>query len=127
MHSTDIQVRFSDSDALGHLNNAAFAEYAEIGRLDFLGGFPALAPSLILAHLSIDFRRQVRLNQTVSVDTAVERVGETSVQLRQWVYADDEVAAEIRSVVVHFDYDAQQSVPIPGDVRSALAAERLPA
>ncbi len=126
MHSTDIQVRFSDSDALGHLNNAAFAEYAEIGRLDYLGQFPDLVPSLILAHLGIDFRRQVRLNQLVSVDTAVERIGNTSLHLRQWIYADEDVAAEVRTVVVHFDYEAQKPIPLPPAVRTALENARLP-
>ncbi len=127
MHSTDIQVRFGDSDALGHLNNAAFATYAEIGRLEFLSEFPAFVKSLILAHLQIEFRQQVTLNQVVSVDTAVERVGASSVHLRQWICADDEVAAEVSSVVVHFDYATQTSQPVPDDVRSALVAMQLPA
>ncbi len=125
MHRTDIQVRFADSDALGHINNATFASYAEIGRLDFLSDYPELVKSLILAHLVIDFRQQVTLNQNVTVDTAVERVGETSVHLRQWVNADDEVSAEIKAVIVHFDYATQRPVPVPDDVRAALNSQQL--
>lgn len=125
MHRTDIQVRFADSDALGHINNASFASYAEIARLEFLSEFPELVKSLILAHLVIDFRRQVTLNQQVSVDTAVERVGETSIHLRQWINADDEMSAEITAVVVHFDYVTQRPVPVPDDVRAALSSQQL--
>ncbi len=125
MHRTDIQVRFADSDAFGHLNNAVFASYAEIGRLEFLSGFTELVKSLILAHLVIDFRRQVTLNQRVTIDTAVEHIGNTSIRLRQWVNADDEVAAEITAVVVHFDYATQKPVSVPDNVRAELASQLL--
>ena len=36
VHHTELQMRFSDTDALGHVNNIAFASYAETGRVDFL-------------------------------------------------------------------------------------------
>ena len=52
VHRTDIQVRFGDTDALGHVNNASFAAYAELARLDF---FPSR--SLIL---TLFFARQRR-------------------------------------------------------------------
>ena len=127
MHSVDIQVRFGDSDALGHLNNVAFAAYAEIGRLDFLGEFPEFVKSLILAHLTIDFRRQVTLNQEVTVETAVESVGKSSVHLRQWIQADGDVAAEIGSVVVFFNYATQRTEELPDDIRASLLERQLPA
>ncbi len=34
-YRTDIQVRFADTDALGHVNNSAFAHYAEHARIEF--------------------------------------------------------------------------------------------
>ena len=34
-HNTNIQVRFVDTDALGHVNNSAFAHYAEDARIRF--------------------------------------------------------------------------------------------
>lgn len=126
MHSVDIQVRFADSDALGHLNNAAFAAYAEIGRLDFLSEYPDFVKSLILAHLTIDFRRQVTLNQEVTVQTGVESVGTSSVHLRQWIQADGEVAAEIGSVVVFFNYVTQRPEALPADIRASLVELQLP-
>ena len=35
-HRTDIQMRFGDTDALGHVNNASYASYAEVARLEAL-------------------------------------------------------------------------------------------
>jgi len=74
-HRTDIQVRFGDSDALGHINNASFATYAEVARLAFFSDLGGTVQSLILANLCIDFRRQVKVDEPVHVDTWVEKIG----------------------------------------------------
>jgi acyl-CoA thioester hydrolase len=119
-HLTAIQMRFGDTDALGHANNASFAQYAEAARLDLLQAMGEEVRSLILAHLAIDFRRQVRFGAELRVASWVERVGTTSVTLLQAVLADGEVAADVRSVVVFFDYATQRPEPLPASARSRL-------
>ena len=121
MHRTAIQMRFSDTDALGHLNNGSFAVYAETARLALLGQLTESFRSLILAHLAIDFRRQVHYGEQVEVETAVTKLGTTSVTLQQVVRANGEPAAEVRSVVVLFDYATQRPRPLPPDAREQLA------
>jgi acyl-CoA thioester hydrolase len=119
-HRTEIQVRFSDTDALGHLNNTAYALYAEQGRVDFLDRFRSEGVYLILAHISLDFLRQVRFRDSVYVLTRVAKLGRTSITLEQEIYGNDALAARVRSVVVLFDYDAQKPVPVPDEVRVQL-------
>jgi acyl-CoA thioester hydrolase len=121
VHRTPIQIRFGDTDALGHVNNASFAAYAELGRLDFLGRLGGFIGSIILANLSIDFRRQVRFTEEVYVETSIAAIGRSSATLRQVVWAGGERAAEISSVVVHFDYETHASRPLPDSMREALA------
>lgn len=120
-HRVDIQVRFGDTDALGHVNNAAFASYAELGRLEFLSALGKAVTSLILANLTIDFRRQVKFRDAVWIETSVRRLGRSSMELAQVVYANGEIAAEIRSVTVHFDYAAGLAQPLTDAMRDALA------
>jgi acyl-CoA thioester hydrolase len=117
---TDIQVRFADTDAYGHLNNTAFALYAEQARVEFLYALGAERGSLILAHIALDFRKQVRFGEQVYVLTFVEKVGNTSVTLRQHIYADGQCAAEVRSVVVVFDYQTQQPRRVSEPLREKL-------
>jgi acyl-CoA thioester hydrolase len=126
MHHTPVQMRFADTDALGHVNNGSFVVYAENGRLEFLRDVGCDVERLILAHLSIDFRRQVAFGQAIVVDTWVEKVGTTSLTLRQDVRADGTVAAEVRSVVVCFDYGAQKAVAWSEAVRRELAERTAP-
>jgi acyl-CoA thioester hydrolase len=123
-HRLDIQVRFADSDAIGHVNNACFATYTELARLNFLREIGHRPDSLILAHLSIDFRRQVQLKDRVHVESWVDSIGTSSFSLRQDVHANDGVAAEVRAVMVGFDYQAQRSEPLPADVREWLERHR---
>jgi acyl-CoA thioester hydrolase len=121
VHRTEIQVRLADTDALGHVNASRYAEYAEAGRLGFFAELGQAVGSLILAHLSIDFRAQVRFGQPISVETRVERLGQSSVTLRQLVIAGGQLAADMLSVVVLFDYDRQRSRGIPAGLRERLA------
>jgi len=137
VHRLPIQIRFADTDALGHVNNAAYATYGEISRLAFFESLspvsaamvrriadPSVAPDglgVILAHLSIDFRRQVTFGQTAQVDTCVTAVGRKSITLRQTLDADGQIAAEMRAVVVVFDYAAQATRDVPPSLRTDLA------
>ena len=122
---TDIQVRFNDTDALGHLNNTSFALYAEYARVEFLDNLRTGDVYLILAHIALDFLKQVKFREEVYVLTQVEKMGNSSLTLVQDVYAGDEVAAKVRSVVVLFDYGTQKSVRIPDEVREQLSAYQL--
>jgi acyl-CoA thioester hydrolase len=121
VHRIQIQVRFGDTDALGHVNNASFASYAEVARLDFLTLFGKSVRSLILASLYIDFRRQVRFDESVHVETRVERLGKSSITLTQTVFASDERAADVRSTVVYFDYANAKSRELTPEMRESLA------
>ena len=120
-----IQVRFNDTDALGHINNTSFALYAEYARVEFLDNLRTDDVYLILAHLSLDFLKQVKFREEVYVLTSVEKMGNSSLTLIQEVYASDEVAAKVRSVVVLFDYGTQKSVRISDEVREQLSAYQL--
>lgn len=122
---TDIQVRFNDTDMLGHLNNTSYALYAEQGRVAFMdefrqgGAFPE-GVFVILARLELDFVRQVRYGDRVHVLTRVAKLGRSSVTLAQEIFGNDLLAARAVSVVVVFDYGLQKPVPIPERAREML-------
>jgi acyl-CoA thioester hydrolase len=126
-HRTPVQMRFADTDALGHVNNGSFILYAETARLQFLADLGSEVGALILAHLAVDFRSQVLFGEPIAVDSWVERIGASSVTILHAVRAGDRVAAEVRSVVVSFDYAAQRARPWPDAMRAALARHAPPA
>ena len=120
-HRTDVQMRFGDTDALGHVNNASFAAYTELARLDFMRLLLGDAVrSLILANLSIDYRRQVTWGESLYVESWVERVGRSSMTLGQAVYANGILAADVGSVVVYFDYSNGKPLELTPAMRERL-------
>lgn len=120
-HRFAIQLRFSDTDALGHVNNASYAHFLEAARIELMREVGVRLGNLILARLAIDFRRQLRFGDAVEVITVIESIGDSSIRMRQQVLTGTEVAAEATSVVVHFDYSRQRPHPVPAEMRAALA------
>lgn len=125
---TQIQVRFRDIDSMGHVNNAVFFTYFEEGRKTFFlkiskgAGF-SLFP-FILAHIACDFIRPIKLASQVSLEMWVKEIGNKSFILayRLTDLTDESVAfATGESVQVCFDYEKNQSITVPIELKQILS------
>lgn len=126
-HRTTLQVRFRDTDAFGHVNNAVFSSYVELARIQYL--LDVLQPDrpfdrlpLILARAELDFRSPIAFGEEVVVETRVDRIGRSSIGMthRLTVTADDRLVADVQSVLVTYDYAAARPMPVPDDWRRRL-------
>ena len=120
----EVDVRWRDTDALGHVNHAVFLTYLEEGRDAFFVQTFGGEPDYVVARIEIDLRAEVRHPQRrVTVRLAVERLGTTSLTTRETILtAAREVAAEARVVSVRWDRRARKPVPFSEDERARLAA-----
>lgn len=121
----DIEIRFRDCDALGHVNNAVYLSYLEQARIAFwhrLTGTSGIPRGFILARAEIDFTAPATLGDRLVVALRVEAVGRTSFTLAYEVLKarTREVIASARTVQVMFDYGAGKPVPIPDAIRARL-------
>jgi acyl-CoA thioester hydrolase len=117
-----VSVRWRDTDALGHVNNAVYLTYLEEARDAFY--LRALGdPIYVVVRIEIDFRAEVRHeDRTVHVEIAVDRLGTTSVTTRETLRtAAGDVAAEARVVTVRWNQDARAAVPLSDEQRARLA------
>ncbi|MDS0257714.1 acyl-CoA thioesterase [Thermoplasmatales archaeon AK] len=61
-----LQIRYSDLDTLGHVNNAVYLTYFELGRIDYLrhslGTLEISEISFVIAHAEVDFRRPIHFD-----------------------------------------------------------------
>lgn len=118
-----VQMRFSDVDSMGHVNNARFVTYLEDARIGLLTKLLAEAvdgelPGLILARTEIDYRRPLLLSaEPVEVGVWLTKIGSKSFDLAYEIRQFGHCAASARTVMVAFDY-ARQST------RMLTAAER---
>ena len=111
------RVRFRDCDAMGHVNNAVYSTYLEESRIGVLGGLA----DFILARVELDFRSELRVGEDVEVRTRCSRIGTKSFELEHVISANGRVVAEARSVLVSYDYERGESMPVPDELRERLA------
>jgi acyl-CoA thioester hydrolase len=123
----DVEVRFRDCDAFGHVNNAVFLTYLEEARFGFwkrLSGATGIPRSFILARVECDYRIPATLGDRLIVRVAVAAVGSSSFTLAYEVLLarTRQIVATAKTVQVMYDYTAARSIPIPDDIRVKLTA-----
>jgi len=116
-YETELQVRFRDLDAMGHVNNAVYATYLEQARVDYYADVLGVGLDdidTVLVNLEIDYRHEVTLaDETVTVAMGVRSIGESSVVVGYEVRAGDRVAATAETTQVYVDPDEGGSRPLP--------------
>jgi acyl-CoA thioester hydrolase len=123
-HGREVEIRWRDLDGLQHVNNAVYATYLEIGRDDFFEHvLPEAKPwDYVLVRLALDFRRELRFeDRRVIVSCVVERVGRSSITLREEIRTTSgDLAAECETVVVARDSETGRPRPLTDAEREAL-------
>ncbi|MBQ5737784.1 MAG: acyl-CoA thioesterase [Alistipes sp.] len=124
---TPVQKRFSDVDSFMHVNNIWQQSYFDMGKTDFYtkvlgitGVFDKLR--IITASTHTDYLGQVRLTDDIVVKTDVSRIGNKSMTLHQCIMLGDKILTESSSVMVAFDFETQQTVPMPEEWKLKLSA-----
>ncbi len=118
-----VDVRWRDTDALGHVNHAVFLSYLEEGRDAFFAHTLGTDPMYVVARVEVDFRAEVHHSSgRVRVTIEVESIGTRSLTTRERVLtAGGDDAAVARVVIVRWDADAHKPVPFTAEERRKLA------
>jgi len=126
-HWTPVTIRYSDQDAMAHVNNTALATYIEAARTAFIydligkGGMQGL--EFILARLLIDYHRELHYPGTVEVGARLIRVGNKSLTTGYGVFKDADCVATSECVNVFYDMGLRKTVVPSASIRAALVAE----
>ena len=118
-----VDVRWRDTDAIGHVNHVVFLTYLEEARDALYARVLGSEPIYVVARLEIDFRAEVRhADRRVSVRIEVERVGTTSLTTRETIVGPSgQPVAEARVITVRWDADRREPVPFSDAERARLA------
>jgi acyl-CoA thioester hydrolase len=128
MHEKQIEIRWRDQDAYGHVNNAVYLTYLEEVRDEWLEralGDSGDAWGYVTARVAIDFRRELTQDDDAIVARLwLTRIGTSSVTTREEIVtAGGELAAEAEAVLVARDTDTGRSRPLSDAERAALESE----
>lgn len=134
----EVEVRFADTDAMGHVNNAVYLTYVEIARAAYFEtatgrplplGVHGAGEGMILADIRVAYRAPAFYGETLTVETRVTRLGRTSFGMEHRLTAPDSRYARARlvaiaeSVLVAYDYGEARPIPLPADLVAGI--ERL--
>ena len=124
MFSYTVIPGFSDTDALGHINNTRLPVWFENARDPI---FRLFTPSLdlkrwplILARITVDFKQQMFLDHEVEIRSYISKIGNASFTTTQEAWQDGNCTARGEALMVHYDYQLNKSLIIPDDIRNIL-------
>jgi len=124
MYSEVITPRFSDTDALGHINNTMIPIWFEGARDPIFKLFsPELdlkAWPLILAKIEVSFHAQLFYGQNIEARTYISHIGGSSFSVYQELWQHNEKCASGTAVMVNFCYQSQSSQKIPEKIKKEL-------
>jgi len=130
-HSTvlfqhDIEPRWRDLDAFGHVNNSNFLTYLEEARIRWFETFDgqwvndAIAP--LLAAVQLNYRAPIDYPSTIIIELFAERIGNTSLTVGHRIRSADGsvLHADGHVVMVWIDRATGRPIALPELVLNAL-------
>lgn len=124
VHTTRIQVRWGDMDALGHVNNTVYFRYAEQARIEWLEAIGIhdivdVDEGVVIVNASCTFLKPVTYPATVEIRTLIGKPGNSSLPTyyEMRVVGDETVVAEGASKIVWWNPRTGKSLPLPAFIR----------
>ena len=125
--STTIEARWRDTDPMGHVNNAVYFTYFEVGRVGYLRaiglrptGDPGRDYSFILVSAACEYLAPVKYGEKVTICVRVSRLGKKSFDVEYLLTHGRKKIATGRTVQVAYDYCKGETRNIPSNFRRAI-------
>lgn len=126
-HKTDLQIRFSDVDVLGHVNNTVYLSFYDTGKAYFFQDIHERIiewnnVETVIANVDCAYIHPIFFGNRVAVYSRCESIGEKSFTLLQ-IIADTEtgtIHSACKTVMVCFDPEKKVAIDMPPHWRKAL-------
>lgn len=121
-HSTEIRVRYNETDAMGFLHHSNYLCYFEVGRTELFraqGGsyrrMEELKLYFVVARIDVRYRRPARYDDLLTLHTEIARVTPAKLEHAYRLYRGEELLAEANSVIACVN-EAGEVQRIPEDL-----------
>lgn len=122
-----IDIRWSDMDELGHVNNAVYLTYFEQARVYYFQDscqWNWKETGVILANAHIDFLRPVIFPNPTFIHLRTSKIGNKSFELQYLITSEikgrEKLATTGSTTLVMFDYHKQVSIPMPDYLKEKI-------
>lgn len=124
-----IKVRFSETDAFGHLNNTKVYLYLEEARIEFFNELelmqswarPDNDQMIVTADIHCHYLKQIYFGEKLKAYVMVNHIGNTSVDLHYMIKNEkDEICITSRGIIVQVSKTTGKAVPWSEETRAKL-------
>lgn len=124
-----IEVRSTEIDMLGHVNNAKYLEYLEWGREKWyeevgisFADMRKQGLGTVTVKITIQYRKEVRMGEKLTIVTQPLTKGRKSFTLEQIIYNEQqEKVTEAEVVVAVISLKERRAVPLPDRILEIFA------
>lgn len=121
------QIRFSDVDQFGHVNNSVYFALYDLAKTtyvkDVLGdSVDWRRMGIVVANINANFLLPVFFDDKIKIETATVHLGNKSFTLLQRAVTENtgEVKCECKTVMVMFDLKEKQPMQIPDEFKAII-------
>ncbi len=120
-YTTEIEVRFSDIDAYGHVNNALFFTYFETARFKFFKEhlFDSKDDKMLflIAKAECEYKKPIDLSDKVFITVKIGNMGKSSFVLHYNLHNEEKgTFATGKTTIVCYNSKTQKTEKIPDSV-----------
>jgi len=127
-YTTSVQLRWTDLDAQGLVNNVTVADYLQQARAQFLIAGPArgwLDDGCVVVGHQIAYRRAIHYSEEpLTVNLAVPELGAARFVIAYRLFQDEQLCVEARTVLCPFEFGKQRPQRLKRVERRFLAGYR---
>lgn len=127
-HVLPVQIRFSDVDQYGHMNNSAYFSLYDLAKTSYMNEVLAdkdwKGLGVVVANINADFLAPVFFSDELVIETTVVHLGHKSFTLLQRAYnkASGVLKCQCRTVMVGYDILTKEPVDLPVAFKDAVCA-----
>ena len=125
-HEVPVQIRFSDVDQYGHMNNSVYFSLYDFAKTsyfrDVFGQDECKKFNVVVVNINADFLAPVFFSDDLIIETTVIHLGHKSFTMLQRAFnkASGVLKCQCRTVVVGYDILTKEPVEIPLAYKQAI-------
>ncbi|MBQ4520794.1 MAG: acyl-CoA thioesterase [Bacteroidaceae bacterium] len=126
-HTMPAQIRFSDVDQFGHVNNSVYFSLYDLAKTTYVkevlsGRMKWNEVGIVVANINANFMSPIFFMDNVNIETATVELGNKSFILMQRAVDAESgvVKCECRTVMVVYDLKTQTPMQMPDEYKQAI-------
>lgn len=126
-HTLPVQLRFSDVDQFGHVNNSVYFSLYDLAKTTYFDDVMGdkmnwRTTGIVVANIQANFLSSIYFSEKIAIQTTVTHLGNKSFTLFQRAVNTEtgEVKCTCQTVMVGFDVQTKTSKPLSDECKAAI-------